>query len=309
MVTIRFQGTALQGEMNDNGKNAYEIVVDNAPPQKVRPDKGISLVELAERLAPGEHVVQMIKRTEAGVVGSPAQFRKFRLSGGGTLLEPRRMKRKIEIVGDSISCAYGIEAKNEREHFSPGTENDYLSYGAITARAMDAEYVCIAWSGRKMWPDNTMPEIYDLSLPTERGSQWDFSSWQPDVVLINLGTNDFHEIPDEKGWTAAYEAFIRHLRANYPKTVIYLASGTMMSDDWPPKIKALSVLNRYLEEIQSDLKAQGETQIRIIHFGTQDGAKDGLGGDWHPSITTHQKMAAKFEAALTADPGWTIDAK
>ncbi len=71
------------------------------------------------------------------------------------------------MIGDSISCGYGNEGKSQNEHFSPDTENARDAYGAIAARRLGADYACVAWSGRKMWPDNTVPEIYDRALPQD----------------------------------------------------------------------------------------------------------------------------------------------
>ena len=38
--------------------------------------------------------------------------------------------------------------------------------------------------------------VYDRTLPNRGDSQWDFSSWQPQGVIINLGTNDFSTSTD-----------------------------------------------------------------------------------------------------------------
>ena len=181
-----------------------------------------------------------------------------------------------------------------------------MAYGAVAARLMNAEYVCIAWSGRKMWPDNTIPSIYDLALPQDKASAWDFSKWTPDAVLINLATNDFGKgnAPDEAQWTAAYVEFVKRVRKNYPNAMIYLATGSMMSD-WPADKKPLTVLKGYMAKIENDLKTQGETKIRVLHFDPQNPQRDGLGGDWHPNLKTHALMAKKFAAALQADLGWT----
>lgn len=303
MVTVRFRGTDLQAKINASGNDFFEVVVDSGAPKVIHPGKGDSVIDLAHGLPNGTHEVRMLKRTEAFV--GRVQFTGFALNRGGKLLVPRRPTHKIEVIGDSISCGYGNEGANEKEHFRPDTENASLSYGAVAARAMDSEYVCVAWSGKKMSPDNTIPELYDRALPTDATSTWDFARWKPDVVLINLATNDFtSEIPDADTWTAAYRTFVKRVRKNYPRAMIYLASGSMMSDGWPPNKKVLSTLNGYLDRIQSMLKADGDTNIRIIHFAPQNGTVDGLGSDYHPSVKTHAKMAAKFVAALQSDLGW-----
>ena len=303
MVTLRFRGTDLQAKINESGNDYFDVVVDNAAPQVIHPNKGDSVIDLVRGLPNGTHEVRVFKRTEAFV--GRVQFTGFALNQGGTLLKPRRPAHKIEVIGDSISCGYGNEGANEKEHFRPDTENAYLSYGAVAARAMNAEYVCVAWSGKKMWPDNTIPELYDRTLPNGPAGVWDFAQWKPDVVLINLATNDFGPgIPDADKWTDAYKTFVKRVRKNYPKATIYLASGSMMSDAWPPNVKALSTLKGFLERIQSELKTDGETNLHILHFDPQNGALDGLGSDYHPSVKTDAKMAAKFEAALESDLGW-----
>ena len=304
-LTVRIRGTGLTFRLNDQGDDDFQVMVDGRADAVTHPGHQGGDVQrvTVEHLTAGEHQVQIVKRTEAFV--GCAQFRGLELPVGTELLPPSRLNRRIEVIGDSISCGYGDEAANEHVHFSPRTENAALAYGAITARAVGAEYVCIAWSGKKMWPNNTIPELYDRTLPTDPTSTWDFQSPPPDVVVINLATNDFaHGNPDEKGWTAAYEAFVRRVRIHYPSALIYLASGTMMTDIWPPANRAVTTLAKYLDRIQSELNASGETRIRLLPFGVQDGAADGIGADYHPSTKTQQKMAAKFVAAIKSDLGW-----
>lgn len=303
MVTVRFKGTSLQVAMTGGKDQYYEVVTDGATHKVINPQSGTGVIDLAKGLPNTEHTIQVMKRTEAHT--GVGQIAAFHLNAGGELLEPQKLTRRIEVIGDSISCGYGNESLNEKEHYVPAHQNAWMTYGAITARELGAEYHCIAWSGRKMWPDNTIPSIYDLTLPTDTTSKWDFAQYQPDVVLINLATNDFGKgAPDEVKWTGAYKEFLKRVRTNYPGAVIYIASGSMMSDAWPPEVRSLTTLKRYLQRIEDEMKAEGETKVRQIHFDPQDGTKDGLGGDWHPSIRTQQKMAKKWIAALEADLGW-----
>ena len=57
----------------------------------------------------------------------------------------------------------------------------------------DAEYQCICKSGIGItisWDPLIMPEMYNRLIPTDSNSKWDFSLYQPDVVVINLLQND-----------------------------------------------------------------------------------------------------------------------
>ncbi len=302
-VAIHFRGTDLQVKLSEGGDNYYELVIDNAKNVVVHPEKGTSVIDLARGLGNGEHEVYFIKRTEAHV--GVVQFLGFYVNQGGDLLKTKKPARRIEVIGDSISCGYGNESANEKVKFNTKDENAFWTYGSVAARELDADYMCVAWSGRKMWPNNTMPEIYDRAIATDPTSTWDFTRWQADVVVINLATNDFSGgAPDEAQWTAAYKTFIKRVRSNYPKAMIYIASGSMMSDAWPPQKKVLSTLKRYLQRIQDELKAEGETRVRQIHFAPQNGQADGLGGDWHPSVKTQVKMGRKLIETIKTDLGW-----
>ena len=308
----RFSGTRLGARLKEawagKSQDQLQVFVDGKPGEVVKLQAGESVVTLADNLPPGEHTVRVVKRTEASV--GTLQLQALLLPADTKALPPpKRPARSIEVIGDSISCGYGNEGKSQNEHFSPDTENACLTYGFLTAEYFAADYTCVAWSGKKMWPNNTVGEFYDRALPADPKSAWKFDAPAPDVVLINLATNDFggKENPDEAGWTTAYKAFITRLRKHYPKADIYLATGSMMSDDWPAKRKTLTTLKGYLDKVVADLKESGDERLHRIDFDPQNAGKNGLGADWHPNVKTHRLMADKFIAALKTDLGWKAD--
>ncbi|HWB59542.1 MAG TPA: SGNH/GDSL hydrolase family protein, partial [Chthoniobacteraceae bacterium] len=273
MVTLKFTGTAINARLSDPGHNFWQVFVDGKPAAKLALQSGAHDYPIVSGLAPGEHIVTLAKATESFF--GPTQFLGFTLDAGAKPLAPAPVTRRIEVIGDSISCGYGLEAANQREHFSPGTENAADAYGALAARKLDADYACLAWSGRKMWPDNTLPEIYDRTIPTEPASKWDFSSWTPDAIIINLSTNDFGKAdPDEAQWTAAYRRFIALLRTHYPNAQIYCCTGPMLGDGATRKPRADAV--RYVQEIVATENTAGDAKIHFLDFGQQDSA-NGIG--------------------------------
>jgi len=178
-----------------------------------------------------------------------------------------------------------------------------MTYATITARNLNAEADIIAWSGRKMWPDNTTPSIYDLVNPALPDSaKVDFKTMpKPDVVVIHLATNDFgKDNPDENGWCTAYEAFIKRVQGLYPNALVYCAIGSMMSDNWPPNHKALTTIRGYVQRIVKDMNSK---KVNWIEFDQQK-MEDGIGASWHPNIITHTKMADHLTARLKKDLGW-----
>ena len=227
-VRLRVKGDTLVATLEELGKNLWQIVVDGKPLAVLAPhlDVGEYRIDLG---GDGVHDVSLVKRTEAFL--GTTRVRGFDAPGG--VFQAHRRAKTIEFVGDSITCGYGAEGKSEKDHFTPETENAYLSYASLAARALDADVRLLAWSGRKMWPDNTMPEIYDRVLPAQPTPLANPDEPAPVAVAINLATNDFNQAdPDERGWTGAYEAFIRRVWEKYPATHVYALLGGMMNDDY-----------------------------------------------------------------------------
>jgi hypothetical protein len=78
----------------------------------------------------------------------------------------------------------------------------------------------------------------------------------------------------------------------------------MLNDSWPPGRKARSTSIRYLKRIVRECNEAGDARVKYLEFVEQNVNLDGVGADWHPSVKTNQKMAAKFTAAIKADLGW-----
>ena len=202
----------------------------------------------------------------------------------------------IEFIGDSITCAYGVEGKDQYEAFRTDTENFMKSYAYLTAQLLDADYSAVSYSGYGVVSGYTtgernteslVPDCYDLvgKLP-DYAEAWDFDSHTNDVVVINLGTNDssylsqdFDGRKDE--FTAAYTAFLKQVREKNPAAVIICTMGTMGGEDLYPLIQ--QAITDYTAET-------GDSQVRSYQSATQKPA-NGLGSDWHHSALTHELSA------------------
>jgi hypothetical protein len=117
--------------------------------------------------------------------------------------------RKIELLGDSISAGYGSRGSAALHAADECPVNDLTSGNLYTynwkiAEHFSAQLVPIAWSGKGMYKnccDNgeLMPAYWlqtlagmGCSTPACTGStDWDHSRYVPDMMIINLGTNDF----------------------------------------------------------------------------------------------------------------------
>ena len=297
-VRLAFFGTSLIALLKDSGPEDYfEVIVDGKPqPGMLSITRAQQRYPVVTGLPAGHHVVELFKRTEP-LVGT-TQLLGFEIEGARLLALPHRSQRRLLIIGDSISCGFGNEAADETQPFSPRTENNYLAYGSVAARELGAGCHCIAWSGRKMSPDNTMPEVYPRTLPDDPSSHWASAAWVPNAVVINLATNDFREGPPEQHrWVAAYLGFVRQLRAEFPKASIVVTLGPMLSDGWPPGQNQLSIARGYLREVVSRGRADGDHHLSFLEFPEQR-AEDGYGASKHPSVKTHRRMAHALVEAL-----------
>ncbi|MGC4094479.1 MAG: SGNH/GDSL hydrolase family protein [Polyangiaceae bacterium] len=294
----RFQGSSVSVKLS---AGQFTVLVDGAEKPKLVADG--NMTELASGLAPGEHTVEVYRRTEANQGESQLLGIDF---GSGKALPPSPAPaRRLEIVGDSITCGYGNEGPNRDCHFSPDTENHYLSYAALTARALGAELHTIAWSGKGVvcnYGDGAsscvdpLPTYYERTLPARADSRWDFSQWQAQAVVVNLGTNDFstQEDPTPAEFEAAYKALLARIRTNYPEATILLTNGPMLGG------ADLTLVRTSLQNIVTSLN---DPKIKAFELAPTAEA-DGWGCDWHPSLATHRKMADQLTAVLKTALAW-----
>lgn len=303
-VTLRFSGMALNVRLaDDKGANRWQIVLDGKPTGVLALLKGAHTYSVADHLSDGPHTAQLVRCTEA--VFGVTRVNGFELNAGGHTLPAEVPRRRIEIVGDSISCGYGDEAASQAVHFSAGTENAWLAYGAVAARLLDADYTCIAWSGKKLWPDNSIIDLYRRTLPVEPVDNWDFKAAPaPDVLVITLGTNDFNAkvLPDATGWANAYKTFVTWVRRTYPGVTVYCATSPMLGGNGPTGKHA--ILQDWLTKIVGDLTAAGDKKVYVVDFPTQDIKTNGVGADWHPSVKTQGLMGQQLAEAIKEDLGW-----
>ncbi|WP_437955213.1 SGNH/GDSL hydrolase family protein [Sorangium sp. So ce119] len=317
-IVTRFSGTSLSVRFNDEStpdqSNFFQVVVDGESRGVLKVNNQKDLYTVVDGLPDGEHDLLLHRRTEP-LVGV-TQFVEFVPAQGEALLPvPPAPERRIEVIGDSISAGYGIDGADETCPFTSDTENNYLAYSALTGRLLEADTAIIAWSGRgviRNYDDeaaDTMPEIYGRTIADEEQPAWDFSSWAPQVVVINLGTNDFSiNVPGDaqfrEPFTNGYAGLVETVRENYPEAFIFCTIGPMLSDSYPEGAEALTRARAYIGQVVEDRAASGDDRVRLLEFPAQDGAANGLGCDWHPSAKTNELMATQLSAAIKAELGW-----
>lgn len=304
-VKANFSGSYLAVVLNDeSGKNYFNVIIDhdNSSPYVLEAKQGEHSYVISTQLANKAHTVEIYKRTE-GEEGSTL-FKGIVIDDDAHLLTPPKpLQRKIEIFGDSITSGMGNEgADNGADHLG-SEKNNYLAYGAIAARELNAELHTISQSGIGVmisWFDFIMPQFYDqLSAVGNNDSQWDFSKWTPDVVLINLMQNDkwlidnekrLKPMPDDNQRIAYYQDFVTKIRARYPKAQLICALGSMdatKDDKWP----------NYVRQAVANMQQAGDDKIDSLFF-------EFSGYGQHPRVAQHKANAKKLVAFIREKMKW-----
>jgi hypothetical protein len=139
-----FTGNTLEIRLKGGKRDYFNVFIDDLPVKVIHPDLD-SIVVVKELSGKQVHELLITKRTEADM--GMASFYGIRISALGKISRSKvSNKRKIEFIGNSITCGYGAEGLSGKERFKPETENSYFSYASIAARAFSADYSLIAHS-------------------------------------------------------------------------------------------------------------------------------------------------------------------
>ena len=316
-IIAAFEGTSLR--MIAKPRSGYFMAqIDQAEPFKVafRGERD-SVVTLATALPDGRHLVRLMYVIE-GYEFFP-EFWGFVLDEGRQLVDaPALPSRKIEFIGNSITCGYGNEGLKKEEGFDYATENHYYSYASIVARNLQAQHWVVARSGIGAYrnyagpktgnPESNMPVQYEYTgyawkpelrqEATFLQEKWDFSRYQPDVVCINLGTNDLSTPNyDLSLLKQGYQKLLKMVRQHNPKAKIVFLTGSMLYN------QELQIAKQLLDEVTTEAHKAGDKEVYRFDMAPINGNKY-YGNDWHPNIYQDEKMANELTPYLRQLMNW-----
>ncbi|MFT3927887.1 MAG: SGNH/GDSL hydrolase family protein [Myxococcales bacterium] len=313
-VELAFVGSGLRVQLTDTPiedetreTDWLTLIVDGGPPRTLALSEGRRVYELAKGLPPGPHRALLWKRSEAevGVVTLHA----FVVEGApeASTRPPVARTRRLVFLGDSITAGYGNEGESESCHWSAGTENNYESYGAHAARELLADYLAAAWSGKGLTRNYdtrealTLPKLWTRAIPTEGGASH-VDDGKADVVVVNLGTNDFIQgLPEEREFVSTYRSLLAALHARYAHAALVLALGPMLADDHPQPM-ARTLARNWIAKVLAGARESGVTHVSSIEFWSDP--NEGLGCDYHPNKKTHARMGRELATHIRLQLGW-----
>ncbi|HKM21483.1 MAG TPA: SGNH/GDSL hydrolase family protein [Lachnospiraceae bacterium] len=271
--------------------------------------------------------VKVIKEVQAMPSDESHCLQIYGIKLHGECLPVEERKIKLEFIGDSITSGEGIiGAIQEMDWISMwfGTKNHYAF---LTADNLNADCRVISqsgWGTLSSWDNNphgNIPFYYNeiCGVLTGRKNQMlgafeknDFSTWQPDAIIVNLGTNDegaFHQpawkddetgesfeqkmidektydVLDLKRFEDSVEAFIEKIRKNNPKAKIIWSYG-MLGNVLLPNI-GRAICN---------YKAKTRDK-EVFVFALSNMTEETMGARNHPGALAHQKAAHELTIFL-----------
>lgn len=291
-------GKALSVELQSSTGNSWiDIIVDDGAPTAIKISNQPQLIELFNFAQVDKHSVEIIHRTE-NWQGQVA-LKQFILTGEKFLPAPLLPKRKILVLGDSVTCGEAIDRVADEEKNSRWW-NARASYGMLTAHALNAQVNLVCWGGRglvRSWngktDDANLPDFYEFSVDDNNpATQWDHTQYQPDLIVSAIGTNDFSQgIPEREAYITTYVKLINKLLANHPQAHIALTEGAILNGD-----KKAALID-YIREAISRVNNARVHQVTSNHY-------PGDAQDAHPTKEQHAAMAKDLAPQLKALMDW-----
>ncbi len=261
-----------------------------------------------ESQQPKTVTVKILKLSECAM--STFGIKPLSVGEGGSVKPTADKDLKIEFIGDSITCGYGVDDEDPEHKFSTQTEDVTKAYAYKTAQKLDADYSMFSTSGYGIitgYTDNgqkheeqAIPQYYEslgfsynnfAKTDAPQSIDWDFSKFVPDAVVINLGTNDDsycqNDIEKQDEYSAAYVEFLKTVRKDNPDAVIVCTVGIMGGRIYPALATAV-------ENYKSET---GDDNVYSFKFDQQL-QEDGYAADWHPTEATHEKASDRLVEEL-----------
>lgn len=312
---VKFFGTSLNAELitgtNPNEKQPHLLVFidgENNPNQAklVVMDQIKKTYILAENLPDGMHTIKVLKRSES--IDSLTGLSKLQTDGYFVDVDPYR-PRKIEVIAASSSAGFGNLAANTNEAKTTQNSDGLRAYAFLAARMVDAEINIFSASG---WPllkgpwtgNNNIPSAYDY-VNVYSAVEWNHQSYVPDVVIINLGTNDWSYInqltTSERpqailNFEDAFVSFIGRIHQLHPNAIIVIAYGLMNETHiYTPTLNVVA-------KAQNQYKNLNLFSIQLPSVN----AAEGIGSSNHPSLATHIRAAGILADKLSIWLDWLV---
>ncbi len=302
-----FTGTTVSGvfsAMNSVSSGTYinVFVDDNAPVTLTLPNRKNNTVVLAEGLENKTHRVRVVKRSENSWGGTVSVSNL--LTDGTMGTPPQNAQRKIEVIGDSITCGFGnlVTADTAAGGYLAKEQDGTNTFATLAASYFGADCQVIARSGIGFSCDSggnknlLMSHIYPytdyLSGGGTSSPAWDFNANPSDVVILALGTNDTAN-SDSADYEAKAREMLALVREKNPNSHIIWAYGMMTASRG-------SIIKQVVQEANNN----GDSKVYYHGLTLQTAIENGVGGGGHPGMECHVYNSKTLAALIAQVTGW-----
>jgi lysophospholipase L1-like esterase len=264
--------------------------------------------------------VRVVKDVQAMGADPGCSMQIHAVKGNGEFMPVENKPYKLEFIGDSITSGEGAIGAKAESDWIPMWFSAIHNYSTITAEALNAEYRILSQSGwgvLSSWDNNpraNIPDYYEQVCGLLTGAKNealgafeknDFDAWQPDVVVVNLGTNDggafrspewrdestgetFKQRLNEDGsymeediraFERAAEHFLVKLRKYNNRAHIVWAYGMLGIPMMPAICRA----------VDSYVKKTGDRKVSVFQLPIM--TDETVGARNHPGLLAHQHAA------------------
>lgn len=282
-----------------------DVVIDGELSQRICLPRGITVIPVFTGMD-GTRVrtVRILRDTQAMAQDrvSVLKIRSVEADRDAVFLPSPEPALRLEVIGDSITSGEGAGLEKQEE-WVPAVFSAVNSYGYLTAELLKSRVNILSSSGWGLyasWDARTecaLPPYYNGVCALAGGEEnaragaqepWDFATYRPDVIVINLGTNDSGALNNSTRWTRKeYQPlfidtairFLQNLREKNPDSYLLWAYGMLGNDMEPWILKAIE-----------DYHAQsGDARVSYFALPPSDAAH--LGVRSHPNRLAHEEAA------------------
>ncbi|MBP5152937.1 MAG: GDSL family lipase [Lachnospiraceae bacterium] len=295
-----------------------------------------------QMLLPGSHDICLYRSMIPGVVKNIKFYRETQamsedesvivlikgFSTDGDFEPVKENKLKVEFIGDSITSGEGSYGALDDTEWLAMYMSGSRNYATLLEKIMDVETRNISqggWGVYVAWDNDlrhNIPRIYepvcglligDRNKALGAQDKYDFSSWVPDAIIVNLGTNDNSaftqpsmEVPgyglckmrmdektgeknpeDVKKIHDAIVNFLKMLRRDNPASLILWVYG-MLGCELEPVIKG--AMDAYIKET-------GDKNVEYLRMS--DTTPETVGSHSHPGYKAHFVAAKELGEYLS----------
>lgn len=282
-ISIWIDGALISRQIVVNGKSWIPVFL-NADPWAV-------------------HHVKILKEVQPMTEDRINLFQICRVKTDGQFLNNPKPSMKLEFIGDSITSGEGTIGAISEMNWNSMVMGASFAYPLLTANALQAEARMMSKGGWGVYC--SYDKIREKNIPAYYGEvasffagrkeedygaceKNDFDAWKPDVIIVNLGTNDssaYGNTPEEEK-PAFVEAvkkaatdFLYTLREKNPDAHIIWAYGSF------PETLTLEIK----DALEAYVEKTGDQKAEAVKFPTLTdelkGSREHPGRKWHEMTT------------------------